>query len=104
MHTYVRFVQLRQKKVVSSEKKNMEILNMANEMAMSQDEESSQKPEKKGRLKKRLLACIVISIVLCLILQCLVILVQKLDSKTVTSIIEGFLENAKNETKSPTTI
>ena len=32
----------------------MEILNMANEMAMSQDEESSQKPEKKRKTKEEI--------------------------------------------------
>lgn len=75
----------------------MEILTIAaNEIASGEnkDEESAQKPEKKGRMKKRLLAYIVVTSFLCMIIQCLVILLQKLDSETLTSMIEAFLKNS----------
>ena len=101
LHRYICLLSAAEKIVLNCQK--MEIISMANEITSGDNEEQQRTKTDGGRKKKRILAMIILASFICMLIQCIIILLQKLDSETLTTIVKSILENgskyfSKNET------
>lgn len=62
-----------------------------NEIGEVEQNEGKNSPNKRG-MKKRFLLCLVVSFILCMLIQLMVSVFQKLDSRLLNSMVENFLQ------------